>query len=64
MNRKIARFSKQPGFGEETIFNAEICQGNFDHHRKRTHEVFRQRLDNLGNDSPLPVEEGLGVRSV
>jgi hypothetical protein len=44
MNRKIARFSKQPGFGEETVFTAEICQGNFHHHRKRTREVFEKKL--------------------
>jgi hypothetical protein len=44
MDRKIARFSKQEGFGEETLFNAEICQGNFDHHRKWTQEELQQRL--------------------
>ncbi len=62
MNRKIARFSKQAGFGEETVFNAEVCQGNFDHHRKWVHEIFQQRVNNLSIDSPLPVGEGLGVR--
>jgi hypothetical protein len=36
MNRKIARFSKQAGFGEETIFTADVCQGNFHHHRRWT----------------------------
>lgn len=45
MNRKIKRFSNQPGFGEETIFNAEICQGNFHHHRKWTQEAFESRLE-------------------
>jgi hypothetical protein len=44
MNRKIARFSKQEGFGEETVFTAEICQGNFHHHRKWTHEAFQKKL--------------------
>jgi hypothetical protein len=44
MNRKIARFSKQAGFGEETIFTAEVCQGNFHHHRKWTREVFEEKL--------------------
>ena len=44
MTRKIARFSKQPGFGEETIFTAEVCQGNFHHHRKWTREIFEKRL--------------------
>lgn len=62
MDRKIARFSKQPGFGDETVFNAEVCQGNFHHHRKWTQEVFHQRLSDLGTDSPLPQGEGLEVR--
>jgi hypothetical protein len=44
MTRKIARFSKQPGFGEETVFTAELCQGNFHHHRKWTREVFEEKL--------------------
>ena len=47
MTRKIARFSQQPGFGEETIFNAKVCQGNFHHHRKWTQEAFEGRLANL-----------------
>jgi hypothetical protein len=45
MNRKIARFSKQEGFGEETIFTADVCQGNFHHHRKWTREVFEEKLN-------------------
>lgn len=64
MKRKIARFSKQAGFGEETIFNAEVCQGNFHHHRKWTQEAFESRLDNLRANSPLPLGEGIGVRAV
>ena len=44
MNRKIARFSKQAGFGEETVFTAEVCQGNFHHHRKWTRDVFEEKL--------------------
>ena len=47
MKRKIARFSRQAGFGDETIFNAEVCQGNFHHHRQRTREVFEERLSAL-----------------
>lgn len=47
MNRKIARFSKQAGFGEETIFTAEVCQGNFHHHRQWTREVFEDKLSTL-----------------
>jgi hypothetical protein len=44
MNRKIARFSRQQGFGEETVFNAEICQGNFDHHGGWTKQALEKRL--------------------
>ena len=44
MNRKIVRFSKQAGFGEETVFNAEVCQGNFDHHKKWTQKAFDEKL--------------------
>jgi hypothetical protein len=54
MTRKIRRFTEQEGFGEETVFNAEVCQGNFHHHRKWTHEAYLQRLDSLltVEDSP------------
>jgi len=44
MNRKIARFSKHVGFGEETIFNSDMCQGNFEHYRQRTEEQLEQRI--------------------
>ena len=47
MNRKIARFSKQPGCGDETIFNADVCQGNFHHHRKWTYAAFEEKLNAL-----------------
>lgn len=47
MDRKIARFSKQAGLGEETIFNAEVCQGNFHHHRSSTRDAFEERLSAL-----------------
>ena len=53
MNRKIARFSKQEGFGEETVFNAELCQGNFDHHRKWTQKKLEQRLSNFETEELL-----------
>jgi hypothetical protein len=56
MTRKIARFSKQAGFGEETVFNAEVCQGNFRHHRKWTKRAFETRLSSIA--SPLPLGEG------
>ena len=57
MTRKIARFSQQPGFGEETVFTADVCQGNFHHHRKWTREIFENKLSALaavtGGDSPV-----------
>jgi hypothetical protein len=49
MTRKIARFSNQEGFGEETTFNAEICQGNFHHHRRWTWEVLKERMNALSD---------------
>ena len=60
MKRKISRFSKQEGFGEETVFNAEVCQGNFDHHHKWTKKVFDEKLNELCMEAPLPRGEGLG----
>ncbi|MCK6585937.1 MAG: hypothetical protein L6Q49_22755, partial [Anaerolineales bacterium] len=62
MTRKIARLSNQPGFGEETVFNAKICQGNFHHHCKRTHEMYQQKLSHLHNNSPLPAGPSLTGR--
>jgi hypothetical protein len=56
MNRKIARFSRQKGFGEETVFSADICQGNFDHHRSWTRQAFQQRLAKLDSEIRLPSE--------
>ena len=47
MKRKVARFTRQTGYGSETVFNADICQGNFDHHGTKTREGYRQRLLNL-----------------
>jgi len=61
MNRKIARFSRQEGFGEETIFNEEMCQGNFEHHRRRTEEKFMQRINSLSIETSFPKEERLKV---
>lgn len=47
MKRKIARFSKQAGFGEETVFTAEVCQGNFHHHRKWTKGIYEEKVSSL-----------------
>ena len=55
MNRKVARFSRQAGFGEETIFNSDMCQGNFEHHRKGTEEELEQRISKY-------KDEGIRVR--
>lgn len=55
MNRKIAKFSKQEGFGEETVFTAEVCQGNFHHHRKWTKEVFENKLATIGIEKEVEV---------
>jgi hypothetical protein len=57
MNRKIARFTQQEGLGAETNFNADICQGNFDHHGSRTMERYQQRLLELGIQSALSQRE-------
>ena len=57
MTRKIARFSKQAGFGAETVFTADVCQGNFHHHRKWTQDVYQERLSAL-IPSPSPSGEG------
>jgi hypothetical protein len=60
MKRKIARFSQQAGFGEETVFNADVCQGNFGHHKKWTQAALQTRLRklNLESDSLLSVTAG------
>jgi hypothetical protein len=47
MNRKIARFSKQAGFGNETNFSADICQGNFNHHASWTMWEYEKRLADI-----------------
>jgi hypothetical protein len=57
MKRKIARLSRQAGYGVETVFNSEVCQGNFHHHRAWAHEVFEKKLSQLDVEIPLPVPE-------
>jgi len=47
MTRKIKKFSAQPGFGAETVFTADVCQGNFHHHRKWTHDLYQERISVL-----------------
>ena len=48
MNRKIKRLTHRAGFGVETMFNADFCQGNFNHHGLQTKEAYQQRLAKLG----------------
>lgn len=45
MSRKIARFQKQEGYGSETHFSAELCQGNFDHHGAWVMNAYMERLN-------------------
>jgi hypothetical protein len=47
MNRKIQKLSKQAGFGTETIFTPDICQGNFDHHGLWAMQKYKERLEQL-----------------
>jgi hypothetical protein len=48
MNRKIARLKNQKGYGVETNFTTDICQGNFDHHGSWAMDKYRQRLNQIG----------------
>ncbi len=56
MNRKIARFICQAGFGKETVFSEDICQGNFDHHAQWTSEQYQNRLSELGLENSFIIE--------
>lgn len=55
MRRKISRLSRQAGRGVETRFDADVCQGNFQHHGAQTRQALRERLTQLGIDSPLSM---------
>ncbi len=46
--RKIRRFSRQAGYGKETLFNEDICQGNFNNHGAWTSSQFQERIARLG----------------
>ncbi len=52
MNRKIRRFTQQAGFGIETQFDAEVCQGNFLHHGAHTRQALQDRLAEFGLEPP------------
>ena len=47
-DRKIKRFTNQTGYGPETQFDRNICQGNFDQHGLQTKTAFVRRLTSLG----------------
>jgi len=47
MNRKIKKFSELEGFGEETIFTKDVCQGNFHHHRLWTKAIYEEKIHKL-----------------
>ena len=47
MSRKIARFKKQKGYGAETNFSTDVCQGNFDHHGSWALKAYEERLKAL-----------------
>lgn len=47
MTRKIARFKSQQGYGVETNFSADICQGNFDHHGSWAMKMYEERMRGL-----------------
>ncbi len=55
MDRKIRRFSQQAGFGAETLFDADMCQGNFHHHGAQTRQALRDRLAQLGIESSVAL---------
>ncbi len=48
MQRKIARLRRQQGFGNETVFGRDVCQGNFQNHGDRVRRLFEDRLAHLG----------------
>lgn len=51
MGRKIRRFSSQDGFGDETVFNGDLCQGNFDHHRRWVQHELEKRSQVFQTDA-------------
>ncbi|MBI5825433.1 MAG: hypothetical protein HZB18_15500 [Chloroflexi bacterium] len=70
MSRKIARFKKQKGYGAETNFSADLCQGNFDHHGSWALKAYEERLKALfpspspeGEGSPFSLRERVRVRA-
>ncbi len=62
MSRKIARFKNQKGYGVETNFSADVCQGNFDHHGSWTLKSFEERLKALSPWDNVPEKVDGWVR--
>ena len=64
MSRKITRFKNQKGYGVETNFSADVCQGNFDHHGSWTLKAFEERLKDLSlwGNVPERVEGWVRVK--
>ncbi|MEW6285492.1 MAG: hypothetical protein AB1509_04650 [Chloroflexota bacterium] len=52
MKLQLRRIARRSGAGEETVFTADVCQGNFHHHRKRTQEAFEKRLSLIASSLP------------
>lgn len=53
MDRKIRRLTRQPGFGIETRFDAQVCQGNFLHHGAETRRALEEKLARLHRDASV-----------
>ncbi len=63
MSRKVARLQRQPGFGAETIFSPDICQGNFLGHGGRTRQAFERRLEELGLAGSVSAASAASTRA-
>lgn len=44
---QLKRIARRRGFGEETVFSADICQANFHHHRKWTYKAYLEKIEAL-----------------
>jgi hypothetical protein len=51
MERKIAKFSRQNKWNDETRFSAELCKGHFDGHKEQTERAYTDRLALLKVDA-------------
>lgn len=63
MRLQMKVISRRTNFSDETIFGPEVCQANFDQHRRRTREMYEKKLAELGIESPSPVNwDGAGMK--